>query len=91
MQYGSKLVPKTIRDIYTYTSISFRIRITNILLASWYDSVSTLSHIENIATFQTLKSKIDELTDFGEFPLFLFRKSAFCYFNATCMLSFWRK
>ena len=33
-QYGSKLVPKTIRDIYTYTSISFRIRITNMLLAS---------------------------------------------------------
>ena len=34
MQYGARLVPKTIRDIYTYKSISFRIRITNMLLAS---------------------------------------------------------
>ena len=35
------------------------------------DSVSTFSHIEKIATFQTLKNKIDKLTDiidFGEFP-----------------------
>ena len=37
---------------------------------SEYDSVSTCSHIKKIATFQTLKSEIDELTemvDFGEF------------------------
>ena len=34
MQHGARLVPKTIRDIYTYKSISFRIRITNMLLAS---------------------------------------------------------
>ena len=35
------------------------------------ESVSTFSHIEKIATFQTLKNKIDELTDMidlGEFP-----------------------
>ena len=35
------------------------------------DSVSTFSQIEKIATFQTLKNKIDKLTDmidFGEFP-----------------------
>ena len=38
------------------------------------DSVSSFSHIGNIATFQTLKNKqnkLDELTnmiDFGEFP-----------------------
>ena len=35
------------------------------------DSVSTFSHIEKIATFQTLKNKTDELTDmidFSEFP-----------------------
>ena len=35
------------------------------------DSVSTFSHTEKIAIFQTLKNKIDELTDlidFGEFP-----------------------
>ena len=35
------------------------------------DSVSTFSHIEKIERFQTLKNKIDELTDmidFGEFP-----------------------
>ena len=28
---------------------------------SRYDSVSTISHIEKVATFQTLKNKIDEL------------------------------
>ena len=35
------------------------------------ESVSTFSQIEKIATFQTLKNKIDELTDMidlGEFP-----------------------
>ena len=35
------------------------------------DSVSTFSHIEKVATFQTLKNKTDELTDmidFSEFP-----------------------
>ena len=34
------------------------------------DSISTFSHIEKIATFQTLKNKIDKLTymiNFGEF------------------------
>ena len=34
-------------------------------------SASTFLHIEKIATFQTLKNKIDELTDmidFGKFP-----------------------
>ena len=35
------------------------------------DSVSTFSHIKKMATFQTLKNKIDELRDmiyYGEFP-----------------------
>ena len=35
------------------------------------DSVSSLSHIGKITTFQILKNKIDELTDmidFGEYP-----------------------
>ena len=41
------------------------------LAISGCDSVSTFSHIEKIATFQILKSKIDELTDMidiAEFP-----------------------
>ena len=55
----------TFLDIYTYTTVSFRIRITNMLLTS-----SNACNIRT-TTFQTLKNKIDELThmiDFGEFP-----------------------
>ena len=97
MQYGSKLVLKTIRDIYTYTSIGFRIRITSmffLLLAmlaiSGCDSVSTFSHIEKIATLETLKNKIDELGDminFSEFPLLsLKRLSVVTSMHYVCYL-----
>ena len=73
MQYDSKLVLKTT----IYTSIHLLVSelglpICCLLLAMrGCDSVSTFSHIEKIAIFQTLKNKIDELTDmidFGEFP-----------------------
>ena len=87
MQYDSKLVPKTIRDIYTYISISLRIRITNVLPAmhkmSGCDSVSTFSHIEKIATFQTIKNKIENVSydRLRWIFLTLFRKYVCCYFN----------
>ena len=34
---------------------------------SGYDSVSTFSHIEKIAIFETFKNKIDELTNMIDF------------------------
>ena len=76
MQYGSKLIPKLASEL--------GLLICCLLLAvraiSGYDSVSTFSHIEKIATFQTLKNKIDKLVgiiDFGEFSsLFLESLSA---------------
>ena len=65
-------------EIYTPTHLlasELGLPICCLLLAmramSGCDSVSTFSHIEKIATFQTLKNKIDKLTDmidFGEFP-----------------------
>ena len=54
------------------------------------NSVNSFSHIRKLTIFQTLKNKIEVLTnmiDFGD----LFRKSACCYFNSMCMLSLWRK
>ena len=67
---GSKLVPKTIRDICTYTYINFRIRVTNILLVSC-NACNAISGCDSVSTiFQAIKNKIHELTDmieFGEF------------------------
>ena len=71
-----KLVLETIRDIYNY--------ICRLLLAmhvmSGCDSVSSFSRIEKIATFQTLKNKIDKLTNMTVFD-----------FNAICILSLSKK
>ena len=87
MLYGSKLVPRTIRDIYIPTHLlgsELGLPICCLLLAirtiSGCDFVSTFSHIEKIPTFQTLKSKIDELTvmiDFGEYPSFSLESLSF--------------
>ena len=67
---GSKLVPKTIRDICTYTYINFRIRVTNMLLVSC-NACNAISGCDSVSTiFQAIKNKIHELTDmidFGEF------------------------
>ena len=77
MQYGSKLVLKTSRDISPTHLLASELSlpICCLLLAvraiSECDSVSTLSHIGKIATFQTLKNKINKLTDMldsSEFP-----------------------
>ena len=53
------------------------------------DSVSTFSHIEKIATFQTLKNKIDELTDmidFGELPSFSLESMFVTSMHCVCYL-----
>ena len=76
-------------EIYIYISIhllgsELGLPICCLLLAiraiSRCDFVSTFSHIEKIPTFQTLKSKIDELTDmidFGEYPSFSLESLSF--------------
>ena len=79
LQYGSKLVSKTIRDIYTYISSSLRIRITNMLLAScnacnvrmWLRQYFFTYWKKKQHHLETLKDKIGKLTDmtsFDEFP-----------------------
>ena len=101
MQYGSKLVPKTIRYIYTFTSISFMYTsITNMLLASCNaramsgcDSVSTFSHWKdcNIPNNKKQNRRTERYDWLRWISLTLFRKSLCCYFIALCMLSSWRK
>ena len=60
------------------------------LAISGYDSASTFSHIEKIATLQILKNKIDELGDminFSEFPLLsLERLSVVTSMHYVCYL-----
>ena len=71
MHYGSKVAPVT---IYPYTRISFRKRIINICcllpaMLAGCDSVSSFSHIRKMTAFQTLKNKIDDLTNmFDDLP-----------------------
>ena len=64
---GSKLVPKTIRDICTYTYMNFRIRVTNMLLVSC-NVCNAISGCDSVSTiFQAIKNKIHKLTDMIDF------------------------
>ena len=93
MQYGSKLVLDQ-RYIHIQLLASELGLICCLLPAmhaiSGWDLVSSFSHIEKITAFQTLKRKIDELTDmidFGELPsLSLERPSVVALIQYVCYL-----
>ena len=101
---GSKLVLKTIRDICTYTSINFRVRVTNMLLAScnacnirmWLHQYFLTDWKEsNISSDKKQNPRTDGYDQLRWIYLTFFRRSICCYFSALCyfviMLSSWRK